>query len=557
MVLKIKHKVILLGLVPCLVLVAVLLSLISSRMEKIAQDDIMVLRATLLEAKKTELQHSLDIALSVIKPYSNSTASDARNQAIAALQQLKYGKDGYIFGYDGNSVRVFSGTDNAKIGDSFTDYKDVNGVYLINELVKLGRAGGGYLTYHFPRPGNDNQAYPKLSIATWLEQWDLMIGTGFYIDDIDQIVANAEAISRQNIQQTRVQIFIVTATILAVVLVLALLMAQKITAPIKALADSLREIASGGGDLSRRLQHAHNDELGEVTHAFNTFAISIHQLVTRIQDLTQELTRVSESVAANTADTFNILDHQRDQTLQIAGAINQMSASAQAVAHSTHEAADSAELAAQATHSAEQASEDSIEHINQLSAEVRLNTEGLTQLQNDVEGIAKVLDVIGGIAQQTNLLALNASIEAARAGEHGRGFAVVADEVRALAARTADSTQEIHTMIQRLKTSTTNASESIQRSLVKGDVSVELVGETAKALQSISMQVSTINQRGLAIATAAREQTKAIESINVSIHEIANATESANQSASLSHSLGGDVKKIGHELKDLIQQFKL
>src|SRR5690606_26253329 len=137
------------------------------------------------------------------------------------------------------------------------------------------------------------------------------------------------------------------------------------------------------------------------------------------------------------------------------------------------------------------------------SAEVRLNTEGLQKLQADVGSIGAISDVIRAIAEQTNLLALNASIEAARAGEQGRGFAVVADEVRALAARTQDSTQEIQAMIQRLQASTSAATESIKRSLVKGDNSVELVNATSAALEEIDQQVSTINQRGLQIAAAA------------------------------------------------------
>jgi methyl-accepting chemotaxis protein len=557
MTIKMKHKLILLGLVPCIILVLALLSLVNWRMGEVAQDDMRILRDTLLDAKKTELQHSLDVALSVVKPYLDSSDPDAKARAIAALQRLKYGKDGYFFGYDGKSVRVFSGSDSAKIGDSFSSYKDVNGVYLINELVKQGQAGGGYVTYHFPRPGSDTQAFPKLSIATWLDQWDLMLGTGFYIDDIDLVVAKAEEKSLHHIQQTRLQIFIITGVILVLVFTMALLMAQKTLAPINALAQSLREIASGGGDLTRRLRKDQDDELGEVTSAFNEFVGSIHQLVSRVQELTQALGNVSESVATNTTSTFQILDHQREQTLQVASAINEMAASAQEVARSTQEAAAAADSAEQSTQNAEQTAGQSIKQIHELSSEVRLNTEGLNQLQNDVEGIGKVLDVIRGIAEQTNLLALNASIEAARAGEQGRGFAVVADEVRALAARTADSTQEIHTMIQRLQTSTSNASESIKRSLAKGDTSVQLVGATAEVLRSISQQVSTINQRGLQIATAAEEQTQVIESINVSMHQIADATESASQSASHSHSLGSEVKQIGQQLQTLIGQFKL
>ena len=557
--LSMKYKLILLGLVPGLVILLVLLTLVSSRMNGILDKDMEVLRQTLLEAHRTELRHSLDLAHSLIQPlYDTTSGNDTpeKTRAIELLKRLKYGKDGYFFGYDGNSVRVFSGSDSAKIGDSFQSYKDVNGVYLINELVKQGKAGGGFVTYHFPRQGQGETAYPKLSYAIWLEKWNLMIGTGFYIDGVDAAVNSARELSESYIQSTLVTLFGVALVLLLVIAVVAVFIANKTLAPLNGLVRSLEEIARGGGDLTRRLTRTGNDEIGAVITAFNTFVDSIHGMIQRIQQLTRQVAEIGQRVSQNNTATFRTLDIQREQTLQVASAMNEMAASAVEVARSTQEAAHAASVTEVATKDAQKTASRSIDNIHQLSDEVRLNTDGLQQLQEEVNNIGAVSDVIRGIAEQTNLLALNASIEAARAGEQGRGFAVVADEVRALAARTQASTQEIQAMIQRLQSSTTAASDSIKRSLVKGDVSVQMVTETSNALKSIDDQVSTINQRGLQIATAAEEQTQVIESINKNMHAIADATESASQYAARSNESGEALAKVGIELQQLVGQFR-
>lgn len=554
-----RSKLILLALLPGVVILVVLLWLVSQRMSQIVEKDMAVLRDALMDSHKTELRHSLDMAQSLIKPLYEASVdinSAEAQEALSLLKRLAYGADGYFFGYDGESRRVFSGNDTARIGDSFREYKDVNGVFLINELVSQAKAGGGFVTYHFPRLGQGDTAYPKLSYAIWLDKWQLMIGTGFYIDSVDAAVADARAVAEAHIRSTLVWVFVSALVLFALMALLAVYLSHKTLEPLKRLARRLDAIAQGGGDLTRRIDQVSNDEIGAVIRAFNQFVESIHGMIQRIQGLTSEVATISQQVSRNTLDTSAILDTQRGQTLQVASAANELAASAVEVARSTQEAANAANLAEDTTKQAQKTALRSIEHIQALSAEVRLNTEGLQKLQADVGSIGAISDVIRAIAEQTNLLALNASIEAARAGEQGRGFAVVADEVRALAARTQDSTQEIQAMIQRLQASTSAATESIKRSLVKGDNSVELVNATSAALEEIDQQVSTINQRGLQIAAAAEEQTQVVESINQSMHAIAEATESASRYGAQSRESSEALARVGEELQHLVGQFK-
>ncbi|OPG72120.1 chemotaxis protein [Pseudomonas ogarae] len=360
----------------------------------------------------------------------------------------------------------------------------------------------------------------------------------------------------RNVQHAWLELLLgVTATIVGLLLVW--LTALGVTRPILGVAAMLKDIASGEGDLTRRLGYTRQDELGELSGWFNRFLDKLQPVIADVKRSVQDARSTADQSAVIASQTSSGMQQQYREVDQVATASQEMSVTAQDVARSAAQAADAARGADHATREGLEVIGKTTRAIEQLAGEMSASMEEVQRLTSSSEQIGSVLEVIRAIAEQTNLLALNAAIEAARAGEAGRGFAVVADEVRNLAQRTQSSVEEIRQVIERLQHGTREVVSSMYSSHRQAQGSVEQVELAVVALRRIGEAVSVITDMNLQIASAAEEQSSVAEEINRNVAAIRDVTESLSTQAQESAQVSQTLNRLASHQQGLMDQFKV
>lgn len=385
--------------------------------------------------------------------------------------------------------------------------------------------------------------YQPVRIATTDEHWSFAMA-----------LPVAEVLRESN-ELVRALIIAGVVSLVAFVILL-LLLARGIAQPMEMAAIAMENVASGEGDLTKRLEVTGEDEIARIGRAFNRFVERIHDLIKELANHSQTLTNTSSELEALSRLTTEGASSQHTEIDQVATAMEEFTSTVQEVASSAQRAAEATRDGKDEVVNGVSVVQEVADTISGQASEIAATAARLSDLENASNEIGNIIETIQDIAEQTNLLALNAAIEAARAGDQGRGFAVVADEVRSLANRTQASTLEINDTIKQLQDTTKEAVSAMQNSHALSERSVAAAQQGLTSLHNIEEKINQIEEMGIHIASTTEEQSATTKVLASNTSRVGELADEAAHNAQNMQSTSQTVESLVQQLSRLVNQFK-
>ncbi|EIN5958581.1 cache domain-containing protein [Vibrio cholerae] len=219
-----KAKLILLALLPLLIATASISWISIHQAKTLGQREIEIFRAKLMEERETSLKDSVEVAFDAVRLIAsnpNLSEAEAKQQVKVVLTNIRYGSDGYFFAYDAQGTNLVHPIQPELVGQNLWQLQDERGDFLIQALLFQAQSGGGYHQYLWRKPSS-GETVPKLSYSAWLDDWEWMIGTGLYIEDLSHEVEKMQAAVNANIDTTFFSVVVILIVTVAVIIVLTL-----------------------------------------------------------------------------------------------------------------------------------------------------------------------------------------------------------------------------------------------------------------------------------------------------------------------------------------------
>ncbi len=536
----------------------------------------------LLEDRKALAQQLVESTHSTLAYYHGKqmagkmTMAQAKYAAKEQIRSVRYDAENYFWINDYNSVMVMHPVKPHLEGKDLSGHEDENGKRFFREFAAVAKKdGSGFIEYRWKKPGAEG-AVGKLAYVQAFQPWGWVLGTGIYLDDLQEI-------HDDHVIFLLLEIIIISGILLAVSIFIARTILKQLGADILSIDKTVKQIADG--QLTSRIDSAggiagHINELASTLEK-SMRVVSLHSgsitscasALVKIRHLVSSDAASSQNIAAETLDLNKLLG---SEVHTISGAIDKASESIATVSEAAQEvsnsvvtiAAGAEEASANISTMASAAEEitanlggvnQSLEQVdksvNGVATSIRDMTDALDgvrelcvsasqrstkakslsdgtkpimeRLSDSAQEIGEVVELINNIAEQTNMLALNASIEAAGAGEAGKGFAVVANEVKDLARQTGTATQLIEDKIFGIRDNTTEVADANKQIGEAIDQIYQSNQEITLTVEQQHDTIQNISQAMNEVAQGAAEVTRNAGELNTAASEVARAAQEA------------------------------
>ncbi|MDI2588353.1 methyl-accepting chemotaxis protein [Psychrobacillus sp. NEAU-3TGS] len=449
----------------------------------------------LIDSKNEAVENgdlTLEEAQEQVKQYLIGELQSDGKRAITSKVDL--GANGYFVIYGKNGEEIAHPTIE---GTNGWETKDMDGKYIVQDMIKIAEAGGGYYYYKWDLPNQPETAATKITYNTIDPNWGWVISAGTYMEDFNKGINS-------------ILMTIVTTLVLSTIigLIVIVLFARHLGNPIKLIADSVNLIAQQ--DLAiEHIKVKNKDELGNLASGINAMTTNLREVIESVSMSAQQVAATSEELTASSEQTSRASEEITESIQQISSgqesqlfgvqeaknSVSQISSSITEITTNIKELNDLSIETSKISLSGNEVIKQTVEQMNQINNQSTVTTEAMIVLERKSQEIGEIINVITSIAEQTNLLALNAAIEAARAGEHGKGFAVVADEVRKLAEESGNAAKNISSLINEIQIDTTHTVQTVNEGKITIENGMKYVSNAGETFEKIAEDINTINSK--------------------------------------------------------------
>lgn len=565
---KLRNKIIFLALFIILVFSALIVLYIMPKVNQEIEDRTIMKLQELVDLPYAEIERQYELSQN-----GEKSEAQAKKDALAVIKNFRYSEVEYFWVNDYDGVMQMHAAKPELDQTNVLDIKDPDGKFIFREFIEVVKSkGSGEVKYQWPKPGSD-APQPKVSFVRGFENWQWIIGTGVYVDDL-------AAIQRD--------IYTKVLSVALVIIVCSFILIALIVIPLnKTLRDIiLRSDQYRNLDFRESLAVTSKDEFGEISGAFNSIREGLKHLLESMIKTSEDLDIEARSISKDMSHLESNVGHTLNSTSDISAIIEETSATTALVSERIDDIKSAVEgVAKKASEGAQKSIDVSVraelmkeeaqtasQDANRIYGDVKHRLEAAIEKAKQVDKISTLLEGILGITSQTNLLALNASIEAARAGDAGRGFAVVASEVGKLAAESTKSVSVIQETTTDIKLSVgelvKDASELlsfIETSVLKDYDKLMMIGdqytEDAQIFSSIMTEFREASSRIMesmsAISVSMQEVSQATSTQAESVEDILHLTHDVTEKTRKVYAIMQSNIELIAELDQMINRFKI